>query len=137
VTGWSTLSDRPFDQLSEDARPVVLAAELANKSKQNVEMPSLGAIFSRAGVDSRTKITIPVAVNACNDWLVKIATAKKTCPSLTPIRLALERASETGAGPDWIAAWSAVTGLQDGSAIDSVDIAVQLYREFIVSKWIL
>lgn len=137
VTGWSDIGDRPFDQLPTEARPIVLAAELATKNKHSVEMPSLRAIFSRAGIETVGEVGIPDAVNACGEYLAVLAQGRQTCPTLTPVCLGLERAMETGGGSDWIAAWSAVTGLKADARIGCADLAVQLHRELGISTQVL
>lgn len=137
ISGWSKTAERSFDEIAVASRAIVIAADLARKNTQPVEMPSLGAIFSRAGVDSSDKFTIPEAVNACGVEVIKrIQEAGTTSATLTPVTLALERALETGCNKDWIVAWSGVTGLDANQAINSANIAMQFYRESLVRSYL-
>jgi hypothetical protein len=135
VTGWSETTGKSFDEIPVDARSIFLSAELSMKCRQPMEMPGIRAILSRAGVNSSSSCTISSAINACGtDSIKRLQQPGKTCATITPIILGMERAIETGCNDDWIASWAGVTGIDSTKEVSSLEIATQFYRELIARK---
>ena len=122
--------DCAFDGISADARPFVLAKELADKTQFLPGPPSVKGILSLAGLNERQTISIPDAVNAAHsDWLQAAMGELQPCPVSTPLHEAIKRQLETGAGTAWVAGWAATTGVVDAYAPSHLSLGNLFYRE--------
>lgn len=126
----STMWDLSFEDIVENSRPVLLAIEAASMIREFIESPSLKAVFSRVGISSTTKVTIPDAINTCGtEKLKKIAPEKHVDPMIFPVHFAMIRALETGADTSWIAGWSKISGIGKNVKLTHQQLALQVYRE--------
>lgn len=130
VGGWSFMWGCNFKDIPAKARPILLSFEAARMTVLTTEMPSLNAIFLRLGIGQNLRLSIPIAVNSCSaDHLKNLAPKKSPCPFLFPLTNAIFRASETAGGKTWIDAWENTASVQNSSQIDSLELAIQFYRE--------
>lgn len=122
--------DRAFDAIPADARPLVLASELADMTKFLPGPPSIKGILSRAGLKERKKVRIPVAVNAVDsDWLQALLGAADPSLVSTPLHAAIKRQLETGPGEAWVPGWAKSTGVNDDHALSGLALGNLFYRE--------
>lgn len=119
-----------FDSVLVGMRPLVFAKELADLTEILPGPTSVKAIFSRAGLKSRSGLTIPAAVNACrSDWLDKLIKTSSPSPVTLPVHFAIVRKLEAGDDESWISNWSAVTGIGAGHVSSPLAVANLFYRE--------
>ena len=122
--------DRAFDAIPANARPLVLASELADKTEFLPGPPSVKGILSRAGLKGRKKVPITVAVNAANpEWLRGLLGDVDPSFVSTPLHAAIKRQLETGTGEVWIAGWAASTGVDAAYALSVLALGNLFYRE--------
>lgn len=130
IGGWSREFEVSFKDLPADAKPVILAKEMADMTAREVEPPALRALFSKAGIASGKRLTIPSAVNACGDDRLKVLMpSSMPCATLTPVHTAVSKAVETGCGDAWVAGWSAASGFPADAKVNALDLALQVHRE--------
>ena len=119
-----------FDAIPVNARPLIIASELADMTNFLPGPPSVKGILSRAGLKERNKVSIPVAVNTVDsEWLQ--ALLGDADPSLvsTPLHAAIKRQLETGPGEAWVAGWAAGTEVNDYHALSALALGSLFYRE--------
>jgi hypothetical protein len=122
--------DLPFDAISGDKQALVLAKELADHTKLLPGPPSIKALLSKAGLKSRGKIEIVSAINGCDGkWLNPLVDGFEISPVLHPIHFGIKRRLEVEDGAEWVANWSAVTGLKADIAFIPLNLGELFYRE--------
>ena len=119
-----------FDAIPSDARPLVLAKELADQTQFLPGPPSILGLLSHAGLKQRKRIPIPVAVNAADSgWLQEALGELNPSPVATPLHDAIKRQLDTGPGDDWVAGWAASTGVAAAHALSGLTLGNLFYRE--------
>ena len=119
-----------FSTIPPDARPLVLAKELADMTACLPGPPSICGILSRAGLKERKKIPITVAVNAAKaERLQRTIGELIPSPVSTPLHEAIKRQLETGKGQAWVPGWAGVTGLDAAYALSGLALGNLFYRE--------
>lgn len=119
-----------FDAIPADARPLVLASELADKTEFLPGPPSVMGILSRAGLKERERVQITVAVNAADSgWLQRLISELDPSPVSTPLHAAIKRQLETGTGEAWVAGWAASTGVDAAHELSGLVLGNLFYRE--------
>ena len=122
--------DTAFASVPADAQALVLPKELADLTKFLPGPASVKGLLGRAGLKDSKKITIPLAVNACDKtWLGKLIDGLNPSPVTQPIHFAVKRKVETGEATAWVAGWAAVTGLDAVHKLTAVALGNQFYRE--------
>ena len=122
--------DLPFEKISVEARPLVLAAELANHTKILPGPPSTKGILSRAGLREHGSVRIVDAVNAADStWLRNLIGDEDPSLVSTPLHAAIKRQLETGAGGAWVAGWAASTGVNDDYELSGLALGSLFYLE--------
>jgi len=128
--GRSKTLDRLFTSIPDEAQPIVLAAEVADMTNFLPGPASVKPILSRAGLKEQKKFSIPAAVNACNaDLLGTLITGIEPSPVTQPAHFAIKRKLETRDDTAWVANWSAVTGIDPGYTLPSIELGNLFYRE--------
>ena len=122
--------DRPFEEIPADARPLVLASDLAANTNFVPGPPSVKGILSRAGLTAHDKTRIADAVNTADStWLHGLVDDVEPSFVSTPLHAAIKRQLETGAGEAWVAGWAASTEVNDGYALSGLALGNLFYRE--------
>ena len=122
--------DCAFGAIPIAARPLVLAKELADRTRFLPGPPSVQGILSRAGLTERKNVLLTDAVNTAeSNWLHHAMGELNPSPISTPLHEAIKRQLETGAGDAWIAGWAASTGLDAAYSLSSLTLANLFYRE--------
>ena len=122
--------DCAFDAIPTDARPLVLASELAHNTQFLPGPPSVKGILSRAGLKEHQEVPITAAANAANsEWLQRSIGEENPSFVSTPLHAAISRRLETGSGEDWVAGWAAITGVNKDHALSGLVLGNLFYRE--------
>ena len=130
IGGHSSICDSAFDDVPADARPLVLAKELADSTEFLPGPPSVKGILSRAGLTQRGRLRVSEAVNAADtEWLQQLMGEAQPSPVTTPLHEAIRRQLETGAGEAWIAGWAASTELDPAQSMSALALGELFYRE--------
>ena len=125
-----------FDAIPADARPLVLASELAEHTEFLPGPPSVKGILSRAGLNESQNIRIADAVNAPDSaWLQRLVGDEDPSFVSTPLHAAVKRQLETGSGEAWVVGWAASTGVDADYALSSLDLGNLFYRERLLLKY--
>ena len=126
----SSQLDCSFDAIPVDARPLVLANELARHTKFLPGPPSVRGILSRAGLKEHENVRIVDAVKAADcDWLQGLVADVDPSFVSTPLHAAIKRQLETGPGEAWVAGWTASTEVNDDYACSGLELGNLFYRE--------
>lgn len=126
------LPDEAFTDVPASQKPLVFSRDLASLTTIYPGPNSVPALLSRAGVKSTGKLSIVDAVNAVSDqWTAAVLKDRSPSPATTPIHFALAKRQETGAGVEWTAGWSAITGIEPGAALPPIALAELFYREIL------
>ena len=126
------LPDQAFSDVPANQKPLVFARDLASLTTIYPGPNSVSALLSRAGVKTTGKLGIVDAVNAVSDeWITAVLKDRSPSPASTPIHFAVAKRQETGAGNEWIAGWSAITGIEIGSGLSPMVLAELFYREIL------
>ena len=122
--------DCSFDAIPPDARPLVLADELARHTEFLPGPPSVKGILSRAGLKEHESVRIVDAVKAADfDWLQGLVADVDPSFVSTPLHAAIKRQLETGPGEAWVAGWAASTGVNDDYTCSALALGNLFYRE--------
>ena len=122
--------DCSFDAILADARPLVLATELANHTEFLPGPRSVKGILSRAGLKEHESVRIVDAVSAADSaWLQGLVSDVDPSFVSTPLHAAIKRQLETGPGEAWVAGWAASTGVHDDYALSRLTLGNLFYRE--------
>ena len=125
--------DCSFDAIPADARPLVLACELAHHTQCLPGPPSVKGILSRGGLREHENVRIADAVNAADSaWLQRLIGDVDPSFVSTPLHAAIKRQLETGAGEAWVAGWAASTGVNDNYALSGLALGNFFYRERLI-----
>jgi hypothetical protein len=126
------LPDQAFADVPANQKPLVFARDLASLTTIYPGPNSIPALLSRAGVKATGKLSIVDAVNAVSDvWTTAVLKNRSPSPATTPLHFAILKRQETGAGDGWTAGWSAITGIEIGSAQSPMMLAELFYREIL------
>ena len=129
--------DCAFDQIPSDARPLVLASELAEKTEFLPGPPSVKGILSRAGLKAHENVRIADAVKGADSAWLQGLVDDEVNPSFvsTPLHVAIKRQLETGASEAWVAGWAASTGVNNDYALSGLDLGNLFYRERLLMRF--
>lgn len=126
--------DCEFSKILAEARPAVLAKELADHTEILPGPASVKALLSRTPLPTRKKLTVPVLINACDpSWLEKVVDNSNPSPVSQPIHFAIQRKLETGDDSAWIAGWAAVTDIEANYSLPALTLGNLFYRERLLS----
>lgn len=136
--GYSELANVPFGELPSAQRPLVLASELSNFATVLPGPPSLAALFTRAGVESSTTISVEAAVDALPvpllQALLRESDHPKISPATTPILEAVRRRLEINGQNGWTVGWDSVTGLAHKQELSALKFAQSAFLEFLLVR---
>ncbi|UHQ21145.1 hypothetical protein LVB87_12655 [Lysobacter sp. KIS68-7] len=119
-----------FDAVPLDARPFVLAGELARATWALPGPRSISALLSRAGLDKQKPMTVPAALNGIRvEWLAEQVRDMDPSALTEPLHFAIKRLIETGPGDAWIAGWAAATEIDASRKMNPLTLAELFYRE--------
>lgn len=135
IGGQSWELQMAFSDIPQDAKPLLLATELAGMTNYSPGPISIAALLSRAGVTGGEAIKISASINAADGaWLSKVIESGSYSPITQPLHFAIQRQRETDGGTAWIPGWVAVAGLESDPALSPIALAVQFYRERLLAK---
>ncbi|MGI3898924.1 MAG: GTPase-associated system all-helical protein GASH [Janthinobacterium lividum] len=118
-----------FAGMDDRTRPLILAKELSDLTRDRLGPASVDALLIGAGVNAARERTIPEVVTACDLSLLEWLGEDGPSPMTTPIHFAIHRQQEVGLGDEWVAPWSKITEIGAEYAISELDLALQFYRE--------
>ena len=122
--------DCSFDAIPAEARPLVLANELAHHTEFLPGPPSVKGILSRTGLKEHENVRIADAVNAADSaWLQGLVGDVDQSLVSTPLHAAIKRQLETGAGESWVAGWAASTEVNHNYSLSGLALGNLFYRE--------
>jgi hypothetical protein len=128
--------DKAFNSLPIDSKPLVLAKELAGMTNFIPGPVSLKPLLSRAGITKKKKLTIPEAINSCDEsWLNGITTGLNPSSLTLPIHFAIIRKVETGEKEAWIPGWAASTKIEATRKLSSLDLGYLFYLERLLVRF--
>lgn len=134
VGGRSVERNVPFSELDVNAKPLILAEELAAATQLIPGPAALRALFGRAGIEEKP-IQIVKAINACDiEWLRSVEGRDGASPSTFPLHTALNRRLETGDSEKWVAGWTGATGIQADHKLPASELAVLFFRERLLRR---
>jgi hypothetical protein len=123
-----------FEDIAPNARPLILAKELAAATRFRPGPRSVEGILERAGLKPSDSLTIPDAVNSCDvTWLTLLGTGIEHSPLTQPIHFAIDRKLETRDDSSWIPGWAGACGVDASHSISSLSIGNLFYRERLLS----
>lgn len=123
-----------FDEVSPNVRPLVFAKELADATEFLPGPLSIRSLLSRVGLRAETMLTIPDAVNACDDaWLARLLSRDNVSALVYPIHFAIERKLETGDDTSWLAGWAKACGIEEQRSFSELDLGCLFYGERLLS----
>ncbi len=127
----STDLDCPFKDVTPTERqPLLFAKELADATEFPPGPSSAKALLARTGLRERERLTIPVAVNACDaSWLGSLAIQRDVSPVSAPVHTAIFRKLETGDDTSWVSGWAAVSGIDQNYSLSALTLGNLFYRE--------
>lgn len=119
-------------------RPLGIARELAMLTKMLPGPTAVPSLLTRAGVLDAPQMTVVAAVQCMPDsWLNTVLGSidKENISALTtPILFAMTRRQELEGAEGWAPAWSKLTSLAEGVALDPGQFAKAAYREFVLAR---
>lgn len=129
--GWSENFDTHYSELLTPLRIFDFANALSSRTHLNVELPSLKALANKVGIESEV-INFRVWVETVISEYPKAIDECQGEPSeLTPCLYAIKLASQG----HWYNKWNENIGLDNKFEINSLELAQQIYREFLVLRW--
>jgi ferritin len=138
---WWLLGDRAvkfncdFSDIPEVAKPLVLAAELADHIEILPGPISTESLLSRAGLNDGKKVEVSTVLDSIQeDWLNKLVSNVTISPILQPIHFAIKRQLENGKGKEWVKSWANLVGLAEDLSFSPLSLAKQVYRERLILK---
>lgn len=137
--GHCEVRDIPFHEVPERERPLIFASDLAGLTRVLPGPPAVRSLLSRAGLDDKTKISIPDAVQALPVNLlarfVPEDSISKVSATTTPILDAIRRCQEVDGRDAWAQTWAAVCGLDKDTKLSALKLAEAAYRELLLVKF--
>ena len=130
VGEYSNGYDRPFADIDGEAKPLVIASDLADMTNVLPGATAVRGMLLRAGLGGGDQMKICNTANAVEGhWARKRCSKANVSVLATPVHEALRRRIETGRGDTWIAGWAAATELPGNIAMSSFEVGLQFYRE--------
>ncbi len=133
------ISNSSFQEVPDSERPLLFACELAGLTRVLPGPPAVNSLLSRAGLDDKTTITIPEAVQALPvHLLAKVLpeeAIEKVSVTTTPILDAIRRRQEVDGRDAWAQTWAAVCGLGADTELPALRLAEAAYRELLLIKF--
>lgn len=128
-----------FHDVPEVERPLIFASDLAELTRVLPGPPSVTSLFSRAGIDDKTMLTIPEAVQALPVKLlprfIRDDSLAKVSVTTTPILDAIRRRQEVDGRDAWAQTWAAVCGLNQDTKLSALRLAEATYRELLLVQF--
>ena len=126
-----------FNAIPVNARPLVLAKELADLTKFLPGPAGVEGILSRAGLAGQSVRIVDAVTAADAQWLQALVGESPPSPLTTPLHDGIRRQLETGPGEAWTAAWAATVGVNAGYELAPLALAKLFYRErlLVVQNW--
>lgn len=136
--GYSGDFQKDFPDVSPALRPLGIARELAALTNVLPGPTAVPALLTRASVAGAPQQTIVAAVQGMPEkWLYTALgdiENENISPLTTPILFALSRRKELEGAEGWATAWSKLTSLDEGAALDPMRFAEAAYREFVLAR---
>lgn len=126
---WCDYKDTSFDDLTNIEKILFLAYQLSEKTYTPAELPSVKGIAKMTGIQDEN-IELKNFIDSNHNYFNELLDLSNIT-NITPILLGLKLASE-GA---WVSKWKSEIGLDSKININSLDLTVQLYREFLTVGW--
>jgi hypothetical protein len=130
--------DLGFVEIPPEQRPLAIARELAKLTTVLPGPSAVTSLLTRTGVQAAPRLSIAAAVQSMpTKWLASalgefsIAQADRYTK---PILFAFLRHQELEGNDGWIKAWSTLTGLDQATELDPLQLAETVYREFVLAK---
>lgn len=129
--GWSEEFDTHYSKLSTPLRIFDFAHALSLRTRLNVELPSLKALTNKIGIESEIINFREWVQTIISEYPTAIDKFKGEPSELTPCLYAIKLASQG----TWYKKWNGNIGLDNKFEINSLELAQQIYREFLVLRW--
>lgn len=133
------IRDLPFHDVPKGERPLIFAIELADLTRVLPGPPAVRSLLSRAGLDDKTTMSVPEAVQALPlSLLVRFVpedSIAKVSVTTTPILDAIRRRQEVDGCEAWAQTWAAVSGLGQDTKLSTLRLAEAAYRELLLVKF--
>lgn len=131
IGGYSGSADKPFSEVPDAIRALVLAKELGELTSVSPGPGSIRAMLARAGVGTGA-VGLADAVNGVDaEWAKSASSSEFVSPATTPIHFALEQRTDMGSTEAWQAGWSNLTGLAADARLPAAKLAELFYREHV------
>lgn len=141
IGGWSRLLDVPFSELPAATAGAMAGLDLSDLCRTLLGPAAAPAILHRTiSVGRKGKIgkaTIREAVDGLSgDALDKLdlGPALLSIPDICPVLTAFAKAREIGHGTSWHAAYRKSSGLTEDAELQTLDLAIQVYRERMILR---
>lgn len=135
IGGRSWDLDCSFQEVTTEARTLVMAKELADLTNIHPGPASIKGLMSRAHVsDARTSIqnVVMATESGVTEWLNALLNdiGDEDPSSVTlPLHLAIKRQLEAGRGDTWVSAWAGAAGIPADFTCSQLQLAEHFYRE--------
>jgi hypothetical protein len=134
--GWSRVLETPFADMPPAAAAAMAGLDMADLSRTFLGPVAAPAILHRTISVGRKaklgKVTIQEAVDGLPDGALDkldFGAALATVPDICPVLTAFAKAREIGSGTAWNAAFKKASGLKADAQFQTLDLAVQVFRE--------
>lgn len=129
----SELVDLSFEQIPGADRPVVLAVEFADLSRDLPGPAAARAVLAKAGIANGEKEEVAATLSAARGQL---ALANHDEPSVVhhPLHFAIKRMEEVEGDPAWVKGWATLCGISEDASLSPLDFAELFYREELLLK---
>lgn len=139
VGAWSDVRQLPFGKLPQGEAALRAGAELAAKTTLPAGLFAAPALLDKVLRSDRaaklTKMTLSAAVAVPDAaWRTETSAAAGANTDLLPVSLALSASAESGEGEDWRPRFKRITGISADVSLTMLDLALQLYREILLTR---
>ena len=119
-----------FSEIPPQAKPFVLAKELAALTTFCPGRLGTKALLIKAGIDDKLEVSIKDAINSCDmSWIKSLVGQNDFSPVTTPLHSALKCFLETEDRESWANYWGASTKVSPESTHLSLALSFQFYCE--------
>ncbi|WP_283710625.1 GTPase-associated system all-helical protein GASH [Pseudoalteromonas prydzensis] len=127
---WCDYKDISFDDLTNIEKIIYLAYQLSEKTYRSAELPSVKAIANMTGIENEN-VTLRDFIDSNHHHIEELVDFSHIS-DITPILFGIKLASEGS----WASKWKNEIGLDSKTTINSFDLTIQLYREFLTIGWV-
>lgn len=141
IGGWSRLLKRPFSEFTPSSAAILAGIDLADLSSSVAGPIAAPAIIQRTiatHIESNsTELPIQESINEFSEddiKLLEINISLTSIPDICPVLTALVKARDIGNGTAWHRPFTKATGLSPTIAFKPLGLAMQVYRERLLTK---